>query len=78
MEEKLTTEEQAILEWIASEGQPVHVRRACLLLLWDQGLAAKEIGPQVGLSVGRVRYWLRAFGERRMDVFSAELLAARP
>ncbi|MBE9508212.1 MAG: CHAD domain-containing protein [Chloroflexi bacterium] len=78
MEEKLTTEEQAILEWVASEGQPVHVRRACLLLLCDQGLAPKEIGPQVGLSVGRVRYWLRAFGERRVDVFPAELLAAAP
>jgi CHAD domain-containing protein len=73
MEEKLTTEEQAILEWIASEGKPVHVRRARLLLLWDQGLVPKDIGPQVGLSVGRVYYWLRAFGERRMDVFPAEL-----
>ena len=76
MEEKLTTEEQATLEWIASEGKPVHVRRACLLLLWDQGLAPKDIGPQVGLSAGRVRYWLRAFRERRMDVFPAALLAA--
>jgi CHAD domain-containing protein len=75
MEERLTTEEQAILEWIASEGKPVHVRRARLLLLWDQGLAPKDIGPQVGLSAGRVRYWLRAFRERRMDVFPAELLA---
>ena len=74
--EKLTTEEQAILEWIADEGKPVHVRRARLLLLWDQGLAPKDIGPQVGLSAGRVRYWLRAFRERRMDVFPAELLAA--
>jgi CHAD domain-containing protein len=74
--EKLTAEEQAILERIASEGKPVHVRRARLLLLWDQGLTPKDIGPQVGLSVGRVRYWLRAFGRERMDVFPAELLAA--
>jgi CHAD domain-containing protein len=76
VEEKLTTEEQATLEWIASEGKPVHVRRARLLLLWDQGLAPKDVGPQVGLSAGRVRYWLRAFRERRMDVFPSELLAA--
>jgi CHAD domain-containing protein len=75
MEEKLTTEERAILEWIASESKPVHVRRARLLLLWDQGLAPKHIGPQVGLSVGRVYYWLRAFREGRMDVFPADLLA---
>jgi CHAD domain-containing protein len=76
MEQKLTTEERAILEWIAREGRPVHVRRARLLLLRDQGLAPKEISPQVGLSVGRVRYWLRAFRARRMDVFPADLLAA--
>jgi CHAD domain-containing protein len=76
MEERLTTEEQTILEWIASEGKPVHVRRARLLLLWDQGLTPKDIGPQVGLSAGRVYYWLRAFRETRMDVFPAELLAA--
>ena len=74
--EKLTTEERATLEWIAGEGKPVHARRAHLLLLRDQGLAPKDIGPQVGLSVGRVRYWLRAFRERRMGVFPADLLAA--
>ncbi|TEU12620.1 MAG: CHAD domain-containing protein [Anaerolineales bacterium] len=28
------------------------------------------------MSAGRVRYWLRAFGRERMDVFPAELLAA--
>jgi hypothetical protein len=76
MGEKLTTEEQAILEWIARAGKPVHVRRARLLLLWDQGLALNDIGPQVGLSVGRVRYWLRAFRERRLNVFPAKVLAA--
>jgi len=74
--EKLTTEERAILEWIASEGKPAHVRRARLLVLRDQGLILREIGPQVGLSARRVRYWLRAFRVRRMDVFPADLLAA--
>jgi CHAD domain-containing protein len=74
--ERLTTEEQAVLEWIASESKPVYMRRASLLLLWDQGFAPKDIGPQVGLSVGRVYYWLRAFKEKQMGVFPAELLAA--
>jgi len=78
VEEKLTAEEQAILEWIASEGKPVYRRRARLLLLWGQGLAPRDIGPQVGLSFGRVYYWLRAFRERRIDVFPADLLAAAP
>lgn len=48
------------------------------MLLRGQGLAPKDIGPQVGLSVGRVRYWLRAFRERRMDIFPADLLAVAP
>ncbi len=76
MEEKLTIEERVLLEWIASAGKPAHVRRARVLLLRDQGLAPTEIGPRVKLSDGRVYYWLRAFRERRMDVFPADLLAA--
>ena len=73
---ELTTSERAILERIASQGNPAHVRRAHLLLLRDQGLPPTEIGPRVELSDGRVYYWLRAFRERRMDVFPADLLAA--
>jgi CHAD domain-containing protein len=73
---ELTASEQAILERIVREEKPVYVRRALLLLLREQGLAAKEIGPEVGLSAGRVRYWLRAFRERRMDVFPDDLLTA--
>jgi len=76
MEEKLTIGEHAMLERIASEGKPAHVRRARLLLFRDQGFAPRDIGPRVGLSAGRVRYWLRAFRDRRMDVFPADLLAA--
>ena len=76
---ELTASERAVLERIAREEKPVYIRRALLLLLREQGLAPKEIGPQVGLSAGRVRYWLRAFRERRMDVFPDHLLtAARP
>ncbi|MDY6876196.1 MAG: CHAD domain-containing protein [Chloroflexota bacterium] len=79
MEEKLTAEEQVLLEWIANEGKPAHVRRARVLLLRDQGLTPTEIGPRAGLSDGRVYYWLRAFRERRMDIFPTDLLAeAKP
>ncbi len=73
---ELTTSERAILERIASQGKPAHVRRARLLLLRDQGFPPTEIGPQVELSDGRVYYWLRAFRERRMEVFPAELVEA--
>jgi CHAD domain-containing protein len=76
MQEQLTTEEQALLESVASEGKPTHVRRARLLLLWDEGLAPKDIGSQVGLSAGRVYYWLQAFRRSRLGIFPAKLLAA--
>lgn len=75
MTDELTIDERTILETIAGEGKPMYVRRARLLLLWNQGNAPKEIGPQVGLSAGRVRYWLRAFRKDRMDVFPVKLLA---
>ena len=71
---ELTASERDILERIAREEKPVYVRRARLLLLREQGLAPKEIGPQVGLSAGRVRYWLREFRKRRMGVFPDDLL----
>lgn len=76
MEEKLTPEEQANLEWIARETEPLYVRRARLLLLRNQDLDPKEIGSQVGLSFGRVYYWLREFRDKRMGIFPADLLAA--
>lgn len=73
---KLTATERDILERIAREGKPMYARRARLLLLRDQGLATKEISPQVGISAGRVYSWLRAFRDRRMDVFPNHLLTA--
>ncbi len=76
MEERLTAEEQAILNWIASDGRATYVRRARLLLLWDQGIAVTAIVRQVDLSRAQVYSWLKAFHERRLDIFPAELLAA--
>ncbi len=76
MEERLTAEEQAILNWIASDGRATYVRRARLLLLWGQGIAATAIARQVNLSRAQVYNWLKAFKEERLDIFPAELLAA--
>jgi CHAD domain-containing protein len=79
MQERLTAEEQALLESVASEGKPAHARRARLLLLWDEGLTPKDIGPQVGLSAGRVYFWLQAFRRSRLGIFPVQLLpASRP
>ncbi len=73
---ELTVTERAILERIAREEKPVYARRALLFLLREQGVAPQEIGPEVGLSAGRVYSWLRAFRDRRMGVFPDDLLAA--
>jgi CHAD domain-containing protein/transposase-like protein len=76
MEERLTAEEQAILNWIASDGRATYVRRAHLVLLRDEGIAATAIARQVNLSRAQVYNWLKAFKEKRLDIFPAELLAA--
>jgi len=76
MEERLTAEEQAILNWIASDGRATYVRRARLLLLWDQGIAVTAIVRQVDLSRAQVYHWLKEFKGKRLDIFPAELLAA--
>jgi CHAD domain-containing protein len=74
MDEKLTNEEKALLEWIASESDPRYSRRASLLLLHDQGRTSTEIGLEVGLSAGRVRHWIGSFRENRMDTFPPDVI----
>jgi CHAD domain-containing protein len=74
MDEKLTNEEKTLLEWIASESDPMYSRRARLLLLRDQGLTSTEIGLKVGLAAGRVRHWMGDFREKRMDVFPSDIV----
>lgn len=75
MDEKLTNEEKTLLEWIASESDPMYRRRAHLFLLRDQGLTSAEIGLKVGLSAGRVRHWMGDFREKRLDVFPADIVS---
>ncbi len=49
-------------------------RRACALLALDEEKTQIEAGEQAGLSERRVRYWLAAFREKRLDVFPARIL----
>jgi CHAD domain-containing protein len=65
----LSDEERALLaEYAARAGQSV-ARRAAVVLGWAAGLPTREIAVQAGLSVGRARYWLRAFRIRRLGIF---------
>lgn len=74
MEEKLTSPESILLERIAAFGSPRYARRARILLAWQNGLTASAISTQVGLSASRVRYWLRQFAGRRMNIFPTKIL----
>jgi CHAD domain-containing protein len=43
-------------------------RRARVLLALDAGAATAEVGRQVGLSPRRVKYWLYAFQQKRLEI----------
>jgi CHAD domain-containing protein len=49
-------------------------RRARALLALDEGQTQPEAGEQAGLSERRVRYWLAAFREKRLDIFPVRIL----
>jgi CHAD domain-containing protein len=75
VQDKLSVAERTILQQIAQRERAVYVRRARLLLLWDEGRPTTEIAELVGLSYRRVRFWLNAFAKKRMDVFPSDLAA---
>jgi len=69
VELNLTPAERRTLAAHAAAADSPHGRRACAILAWDEGRPTAEIVRQCGLSAGRVRYWVRAFRDRRLDIF---------
>jgi CHAD domain-containing protein len=69
----LTLLERATCLQIA-ERQDMYGRRARALLALDEGATQVEAGECAALSDRRVRYWLAAFREQRLDVFPARIL----
>jgi len=74
--ESLSTEEHALLQEIAQTGNPMHARRAQLLLLNSQGLKSTDIAPHVGISDRQVRHWVQRFREDHMLVFPERVVTA--
>ena len=68
---RLSTAERAALELHAA-GADLLARRAQVVLLWAGGLPTGEIALRTGLSVGRVRFWLREFRKERLGIFHGE------
>ena len=59
------------LEAHAKGANPELARRAETLLAYADGLPMPEAALRGGLSVGRARYWLRAFRAKQMAIFGA-------
>jgi CHAD domain-containing protein len=69
----LTPQERETCLRIAAR-EDMYGRRARALLALDAGKIQVDAGEQAGLSERRVRYWLAAFREKRLDVFPARVL----
>ena len=69
---RLSPAERAALE-VHAAGADLMARRAQVVLLWAGGLPTDEIALRTGLSVGRVRFWLREFRKERLGIFHGEV-----
>jgi len=69
---RLSPAERAALERHAA-GADLLARRAQVVLFWASGLPTGEIALRTGLSVGRVRFWLREFRKERLGIFHGEV-----
>jgi len=72
VEGRLSPAEQDALQGWMDHADPELARRAAVVLAWAEGLPTRDIVARSGLSAGRVRFWLRAFRERRMAVFEED------
>lgn len=55
-----------------------YLRRARLLLQYDEGLATREVAQRVGLSLSRTRFWRRQFLLRGLSIFPQPLYQPDP
>ena len=70
----LTSQERAVCLQVGTRGD-MYGRRARALLALDEGVTQAEAGQRAEMSDRRVRHWLAAFRQRRLDVFPARVLA---
>jgi len=71
IEGRLSAEERGHLEALAAGPDLDLAHRAEVVLGWADGLTTREIVGRSQLSAGRVRFWLRAFRAKRMEIFPA-------
>lgn len=67
----LTPDERQALNEHAANPASAYAGRALAVLGWADGLATSEIVERSHLSPGRVRYWARAFRDKRLGILGA-------
>ncbi len=70
-------QKQQLEEVLAGDAHAALVRRAWLLLLYDQGLPTRQVAQTVGISRGRARYWRHQFQIKGMAIFNPALTEAQ-
>ena len=68
---RLSPAERAALG-VHTAGADLLARRAQVVLLWADGQPTGEIARRTGLSIGRVRFWLREFRKDRLGILRGE------
>lgn len=70
----LSKEELTICEKISDSNIQESSQRAAALILLDRGSTQAETAEISGLSIGQVRYLVKRFKEKRLELFPAETL----
>jgi CHAD domain-containing protein len=76
-QERLTAAERAQLAYIVEHAESERaVKRAQLLLGWDQDIPVRELAAEIGGSRSWAYGWLARFSDERMSIFAEDLLTA--
>lgn len=70
----LAPENQVVCAKLSSLNTPDVSQRAAALILLDQGSTQAEAAEQSGLSIGQIRYLVKRFKEKGMEMFPADSL----
>ncbi len=73
----LTAREGAFCRKLAALDKSLATKRAAALLALDEGIAQAEAADRAGLTIGQMRYLLTRFRQKRLAMFSDELLGKK-
>jgi len=71
----LTAEEQPICQKIAAMELGLTSQRAAALIKLDEGLTQAQTSELTGLTLGQIQYLISTFQQKRLAIFSEDVLA---